>query len=308
MCSSNASLILFLLLKIIILLIIPLVILFYKRLNKKVLKLLFYLDIILIIIFIILRIFNNNCIVNSTISGIRINSLKNATDILKEEPDANDISKITIEADKSHRTYKNKDLYYYNQNREYMKNAYYMCNNQKIYMNSFGSSLTAFSTILSTIYNSNINPISLLNDYKQNNDICNNKITVNNLFSSIKINYPNIELVDIDSSQVENSIKNGNLVLVELSANEGSNFTCDNGYLIIYNIDLDGKYMIADPALSDNDLICPYSSKAYGRIIKSSNMSSSWYLSTIENEAVHYYLINITENYSSYNGQEMGHD
>ena len=292
MCTSSKGLIFFFVIKIVVLIVIPLLSLFFSRNDfKNRLKPLIIIDIAIIIVFIVLRIFNNNCIVNSNINGIKISSYKDTTESIVEDSDANDISKVNIQPDTNYRTYQNKNLYYFNQNSAAIKDSYYMCNGKKVYMNSFGNGLTAFSIAISTLYNSNINPITLLNNYKENNDICGNKMTIYSLFSSIKKSYASLEMQEIDRSQVENNIKNGRLVIAELSANASSNLTCDSGYIVIYNIDLEGKYMIADPSNSNKDFVCPYSSKAYGRVIKSDNMDKSWYLNDLNNEILHYYSL-----------------
>lgn len=298
MCERSLILVIFLILKVLILVVIPVVLfILYKRENKR-FNMVGIIEILLLVTFIILRLFNNTCIVNSNINGIKMNNLKNNEETLIEYD--NPLDDSNIEPNTNYRTYKNKKLYYFNQNNNSIKNSYYECDGKKVYMNSFGNGLTAFSIAVSTLYSSNINPITLLNIYKENTDICENKMTTYNLFSNIKKEYEGLEILEIDSSQIESNIKNGNLVLVEISANENSNFTCDSGYIIIYNTDLEGKYLIADPSLSSNDIVCPYSSKAYGRVIKSDNMNKSWYLSQIQNEAVHYYVI--------YMGMEMGHE
>ena len=52
-----------------------------------------------------------------------------------------------------------------------MKNAYYTCNGQNIYMNSFGSSITSVSIAISTLYDNNINPVQIFNYYKEEMEV-----------------------------------------------------------------------------------------------------------------------------------------
>ena len=173
-----------------------------------------------------------------------------------------------------------------------MRNTYYECNGNKIYINSFGSSITSFSITISTLYDKNINPIELFNYYKEDNkDICSEEITIEKLYNSTMKRYGYITINEINSSQIESSIKNGGLVIAYLKANKNSKLTCDSVYIVIYNIGLDGKYMIADPSLQSSSFVCPYSSNAYGNIINSNNMNNSWTLEEIDSEAVNYYLV-----------------
>ena len=305
MCDRSSILVIFLILKVLILVVIPITLfLLYKRENKY-FKMVGLIEIVLLILLIVLRIFNNNCVINSNINGIKLNNLKNNEDVIIEYDNLLDDS--NIQPDTNYKTYQNKNLYYFNQNSISIKDSYYICNGKKVYMNSFGSGLTAFSIAISTLYNSNINPITLLNNYKENNDICENKMTVYSLFSNIKKSYSSLEMQEIDRSQVESNIKNGRLVIAELSGNSSSNLTCDSGYIVIYNINLEGKYMIADPSLLSKDFVCPYSSKAYGRVIKSDNMDKSWNLNDLNNETLHYYSL-YTIGSSSNPEVEMGHD
>ena len=113
--------------------------------------------------------------------------------------------------------------------------------------------------------------------------------------------------MEISSSQLESEIKNGSIVIAELSSNENTKLTCDSGYIVIYNIGLDSRYMIADPALPSKDFVCPYSSKAYGNVIKSDNMNESWDLSVLNNDVVKYYSLSIDESIVD-PSVEMGHE
>ena len=291
MCEKSSILVIFLILKILFLVVIPIVLfILYKRENKIFNKVA-YGEIMLLVLLIILRILDNGCVSNSTINGIKNSFLGDSEEVIYENIDANDTSKIHIEANTNYRTYNNNQLYYFNQNSESIRDSYYECSGKKVYANTYASGITAFATAISTLYNTSVTPVELFNGYKESYDVCSEEINSNNLITFFTKRYDNLKINEINSSQLASAIKNGNIVVAEFSANENSKLTCDSGYIVIYNIGLDGKYIIADPALPSKDFVCPYSSKAYGNIIKSNNMNESWYLSELNNEVIHYYSL-----------------
>ena len=291
MCNNIVVLYMFMLLKLVSLVILPVTI-FIKR-NWKHVNILIIVDIIMVLFFLLGNIFNSNsCIYNSTLSGIERTNNNNKIIVYNElHPWVTNDSLSSIEPNTNYRTYNNNTLYYYNQNSDSIKDSNYECNGNKVYANTYASGITAFTIATSTLYNSPINPIELFNAYKESHDVCNEEISSSNLITFFTSRYNNLKVDEINSSQLESAIKYGNVVVAELSANENSKLTCDSGYIVIFNIGLDGKYMIADPSLLSKDFICPYSSKAYGNIIKSDNMNKSWYLSEINNEVIHYYSL-----------------
>ena len=172
-----------------------------------------------------------------------------------------------------------------------MKTAYYTCDNKKIYMNSFGSSITAISTAISTLYDNNINPVQVFNLYKSDNtDLCNMKFDIGSVFSSVMKKYGALSLTNIDSSVIKDELKNGGIIIAEVSANENSKLTCDHDYIIVYNSTNDGKVMIVSPSSLDNPYVCSYSSRAYGNTIDYSK-NSTISINDLNKEAVNYYLI-----------------
>ena len=172
-----------------------------------------------------------------------------------------------------------------------MKNAYYTCNGQNIYMNSFGSSITSVSIAISTLYDNNINPVQIFNYYSEDNtDLCNMKFDIGSIFSSVMKRYGALSLTNIDSSTIKNELKNGGIVIAEVSANENSKLTCDHDYIIVYNSTNDGKVMIVSPSSLDNPYVCSSSSRAYGNTIDYSK-NSTISIDELNKEAVNYYLI-----------------
>lgn len=292
MCNNIIVLWLFIILKIIALIILPIIIIIKRK--KNYVLYIISADIVLLLFFMICNIFTiNSCVYNSNMDGIKRVEKYNEITLYNEIHPNTDYGNNSdgIEPEKKYITSTGKNLYYFNQNKAYMKTAYYICNNQKIYMNSFGSSITAISTTISTLYDNNINPVQVFNLYKNDNlDLCNTKFDIGSVFSSVMKRYGALSLTNIDSSKIKDELKNGGIVIAEVSANENSKLTCDHDYIIVYNSTNDGKVMIVSPSSLDNPYVCSYSSRAYGNTIDYSK-NSTISLDDLNKEAVNYYLI-----------------
>ena len=293
MCNNIIVLYLFMILKIVAIIILPIII-FIKR-KKEYVKYLMYTDILILLFFLICNLFTiNSCVYNSTFDGIERTKSKNQIVLYNKIHPKKELgySSGGFEAEKKYKTIKNKSLYYYNQTRQYMNNAYYECDDKKVYIDTFGSGITSLSIVLSTLYDKELNPIEIFNYYKQDNiNLCNVDFNIESIYNSVMKRYGGIKLIQISSNEVYNSISNGDLVVVELSGNQNSKITCDKNYIVIYNIALDGKYKIAIPNQTSYDYVCTYSSEGYGNVIKSDNMEKTWTIEEINNEAVRYYLV-----------------
>lgn len=292
MCNNIIVLWLFIVLKIIALIILPIIIIIKRK--KDYIIYVIVADITLLLFFLICNIFTvNSCVYNSSIDGIKRVKKHNEITLYNEIHPNTDYGNNPdgIEPEKNYTTATGKNLYYFNQNKAYMKTAYYTCNNKKIYMNSFGSSITAISTAISTLYDNNINPVQVFNLYKRDNtDLCNMKFDIGSIFSSVMKKYGALSLTNIDSSVIKDELKNGGIIIAEVSANENSKLTCDHDYIIVYNSTNDGKVMIVSPSSLDNPYVCSYSSRAYGNTIDYSK-NSTISINDLNKEAVNYYLI-----------------
>lgn len=291
MCNNVIILWFFIILKIIAILILPIIIMIKRK--KQYVNILIIVDILLLLFFLICNIFTiNKCVYNSNLDGIERTKNENQITLYNKihPAELNGNNSEGINPEKNYKTATGKTLYYFNQNKEYMKTAYYTCNNEKIYMNSFGSSISSVSIAISTLYDNSINPVQILNFYKEDNsDLCNMKFDINSIFSSVTKRYGAITLTNINSDQIKDEIKNGGIVIVEVSAKEGSKLTCDHDYIVIYNISLNGNLMYVSPASTTTPYVCSYSSRTYGSTIDYSNNNVS--LEELTNEAVNYYLI-----------------
>lgn len=290
MCNNIIVLYIFMFIKFVSLIILPMIIVIKRK--KDYVKVLIIIDIVLLIFFLICNIFTlNKCVYNSTLSGVQRTKNENMLTTYNNLHPESINNHNLIEADTNHKTYKGNNFYYYNINDEYMKNIYYECEGNKVYFNMFGSAITSFASAVSTLYNNSITPLEIYNVYKKDNDMCNNKITIDGIYNSFIKKYANIEVSQITSDKIYKSLVQGNLVIAELSAKENSKLTCFNNFIVIYSVDLTDNYMISDPALLSTSFVCPYTSRAYGNIIDSENMNRSWTIDDIKNESVRFYLV-----------------
>lgn len=290
MCSNIIVLWIFIILKILTIIILPIFIIIKRK--EKYIKYIILVDAILLIFFLVCNIFTiNSCVYNSNLDGIKRVKKQNAITLYNEIHPNTDYGNDSdgIEPEKNYTTYTGKNLYYYNQNKAYMKTAYYTCNNKNIYMNSFGSSITSVSIAISTLYDKNINPVQLFNYYSEDNsDLCNKEFTIESIFSSVLKRYGAIELSNISSTSIKDEIKNGGIVIAEVEGIENSKLTCDHDYIVIYNINKNGNLMIVSPSSMSTPYVCSYSSSAYGSTI---NNITSISIEDLSKEAVNYYLI-----------------
>ena len=273
MCDSNTSLIIFLTIKIIALLILPIIIIFVKKIDKLIKNFLFIINIALLVLLICLRIFNNDCVVYSTINGIKINSYKNTSNYVTEKT-SNNIEKI--DAIEKYKTNNNSNVYYFNNVSFPLSNQSITCSSDTVFMKDYGNEITAVSIMVSSILDKNIDPIEILDLAKKNNVIdCNKRINIDKLISIVNNKYK-LYSVNIDSNSAHNKIKNGEVILAEVNYVEGmNNISCDRDYVIVYKINNDNKYVILNPSQRDKDYICPDNTDGLLTVIKGNNNTFS---------------------------------
>lgn len=279
MCDKSSILFLFLLIKIIII-IIPVFLMVNKRvdLKTKIDKPLFMVEILLLLLLIALRLTNSCLVNNSTFSKIyRFTKYDDNNEIvLKSGNDANIVKEIIT--DNIYKTKKSGNVYYFNNNTEPLSDKRITCGGKKIYMKNFGNSITAASIMLSTALNKNIDPISLLNLSVKNGIInCDNGVTIEKELELLQNNY-NVHYTEIDSSLMETAVNNGIVVLAEVVYNENSknNITCTKSYIVIYNIDNNGKYRILNPNENGSIKICPENTDGELSLIEANTNDKGW--------------------------------
>ena len=90
---------------------------------------------------------------------------------------------------------------------------------------------------------------------------------------------------------IKNELKNGGIIIAEVSANENSKLTCDHDYIIVYNSTNDGKVMIVSPSSLDNPYVCSYSSPSYGNTLKANRTNSEYSFEELNKFVTKYYVI-----------------
>lgn len=293
-CDNNIVLIIFLIFKIFVFIIFPLVII--KKKNNIYNKYMIYTEIILIIIILLCNTFSiNSCIYNSNLKSI--NQLKIKKDLINYNNlhySSDDYKNLEeLKANTTYKTYKGKNFYYYNQNDLLIKYNNLPCSDENnLYMNKYGSELTSVAMALSTILQRDISPIDLFElYYEYDSKDCSLGIDIADLFSLVVQRYAGLNISEISSDQIVNSVKNEGIVIAEISPTGESNISCGKNYIVIYNITLEGGLIIADPNDTDYDFVCPYSSNAYGSTIKANRTSKEWSIEELNKDIIHYYLI-----------------
>ena len=250
-------------------------------------------EIILLISIILSNVFSlNKCIYNSNINGLNKSSIKkeilnyNETHYSNEDYEAVD----ELKPDDTFKTYKGTTFYYYNQNNDFLKNKSFTCNDE-MYLNKYGAPIASTSMAISTLLNENISPIDILDLYNEESLYCEEDINIGDVFEAAVNRYTGLDIREITYQNVVSGIQNGGIVIAEINAKENSNLTCGKNYIVIYNISLDNKLIIADPNDSNNDYACTYTSNAFGNVIKANKTNGEWSFSDINNVATHYYLL-----------------
>ena len=281
MCERSSILTLFFVLKIIVLLIIPIVIIFIKKISYKKTSILLYFDISIISFLILLRIFNNNCVVNSNISGIKNSYYLNNNDYIQESNDPNSVSQIIT--NKKYKTNTGKDVYYFNNNQLPLSEKKILCSdNSEVYMKNYGNGITAVSMLLSSYYNENIDPISIMNLALEKEIFnCNNGVSIDSLIALVSDKY-NVNFKEVSKNNLYNEVSNGNVILAEVKYTANTiNVTCNKAYIIIYNIDNNNKYHILYSNDSTNDIICSDNSEGVLSIINKNLNSKEWDINSL---------------------------
>ena len=128
MCNNIIVLWLFIILKIIALVILPIIIIIKRK--KNYVTYIIIADIALLLFFLICNIFTvNSCVYNSSMDGIKRVKKHNEITLYNEIHPNTDYGNNPdgIEPEKNYTTATGKNLYYFNQNKAYMKTAYYTC-------------------------------------------------------------------------------------------------------------------------------------------------------------------------------------
>lgn len=287
MCDKSFVLVIFLILKILILVVTPIVIYYLYKKEKKEFNIVAVIDILFIVAFIILKLVGNSCITNSNISYINKttkSSVHENTDVIYE----------TINPTSKYRNKDNKYAYFYGINYEPLKNTKLSCG-KKSYMNNYGSSISALTTLISNLYGMEINEASVISKLEKDNLInCEKGIDFDSALNKLSDNY-RYTISKINRSQVDDYISNGKSVLVETKNinNEKNNFGCEKDYIVIYNKNHDGNYSIINPNDKNYSYFCPSNTIGYGSIIEKNQNQRTYTLEEIDSKATRYIVIEV---------------
>ena len=292
MCNNIIVLWIFIILKVVAIIVLPIILIIKRKSN--IFKILLFVDIILLILILVSNIFVvNSCVYNASIKGI--NRVKNHNDIslysnIRENDNIDyDTSDITPKA--YYKTYNSKNFYYYNQNDKAIGTRSLSCSLDKKYMNKYGAPFTATAMALSTITENNITPIDLLNLYISKGYNCESDIDIEDLFRVVLSTYGAYNISSVNSTDVIDLIKQGGIIIAEINGNSESNLSCGKNYIVIYNITLTNKLIIADPDDSDYDYVCSYSSPSYGNTLKANRTNSEYSFEELNKFVTKYYVI-----------------
>ncbi len=291
MCNNIVILYLFMILKLLIIIILPIII-FIKRKNKISRKLLI-IDIILLLIVFIGNIFSSSsCLYNSNPNGIKKMQKKKLIELSNNIHSNinNDYIEENVNPKEYYKTFIGTNFYYYNQNDSLIAKEPISCA-EDYYMNKYGAPITTVSMTMSTLLNRNVSPIEILNLYLSNTTDCSNGINIEDIFRLIVDNYVGIEVRNISDNEIFNEIRNGGIVIAKVEGSSNSKISCGESYIVIYNMTLEGKLIIADPDDRDYPYICSKSSNSYGSVLSNNKTNSEWSLEDLNNDVTKYYLI-----------------
>lgn len=295
MCEKTSVLTIFLILKILVLFIVPVIIIFlkfkYTGEKKKLVSIISIVEVLLLLLLIVLKITNNSCVINSSISTInRIKGIDGTTTRVVATQEEDQVFYVTPEITL---TRTNTRVLHYNNSKLPLSDKSINCN-KEIYMKNFGSSITALASIVSTAKNDVIDPIQIL-DLALSSKIfdCDKGVDFDALKNVVQSKY-NIIIREISQSEVESNISRENVVLEKIKYNpNATNLTCNEGYILIYDKTNDGSYEIININRKSNltDYICPETTPGRYTTIKQESSDKKYSLSELDSIASKYYVV-----------------
>lgn len=288
--NSFALLVFIFILKIIILVVLPIFILFfYKGNNKK----LIIIDCSLVFILIVLRLFGFSIVTDSSIGRLK--------EIYREKIYKNENSSIidldsnfdVYLTDKFYKTKTGSSVYYFNNNTYPLNNYKFSCSGDLKYLKNYGTGVTALSMVVSTVINKNVDPIELIKLAKKNDIInCNSGINMDSLLRVVDNTY-NLHHYSINSTEMDNYVKNGGVVLAKVKYNSSvdRNMFCNHGYVVIYSVDNNNSYFILNPNINGNDIICPDNTDGAFSLLKDNDNDDPWSIGELNLLVESYYYL-----------------
>ena len=274
MCNNNDILFLLLLVKIILIIAIPIYYIYRLIvLKKSINKYLFLSEVILLIVLIIFQFIGNSCFTNSTIAFLKRNNTKINFNEKYFNDNSNTVKKIIT--NEFYYAKSGKKVYYFNNVELPLSDVEVKCKKTVGYMKNYGNNITAISILLSTKFERNIDPIEVLNLANKKSLVrCDIGIKTYPLLSVLSKEY-NLNVKTISFDQVNQYINNGEIVLAKVTNKPTvKNVTCEDSYIIIYNVSNDNNYLFLNPSDRKYDYICPSNSKGYGTVIEANRNDS----------------------------------
>lgn len=287
-------LILFFIIKIFVIIIAP-VLLFRKR---EIHKYFIWTEIGALILIVVLYLFGFPYIVDSNITTIsKLNLLSSGKKASSKTTNYNGKKPkyySRVLSTKAYELNEGKKAYYYDINSEPLKDIEMSCD-KKSYMEQYGESLSAITSLISNSFSLEMNEMELI-DYLEDNNLidCENGFDFNTLFTKLSGEY-SFNIIQIAPSQIDYYISNGKNVLVETTNkyNEDNNFGCETSYLVIYNKNNDGNYGIINSNDHYESYFCPSNTIGYGSIIEGNQNDKAYSFDMINSKALRYFVIEV---------------
>ena len=292
MCNNPITLIFIFILKIIIIISLPLYYIFVKEKRDSVTKTLIFINVIFIILFVLLSIFNNSYMINSSIRGIR-----NAFNVYKysdkEVSISNDPSIVEkIITNEFYTTKNDSKVYYFNNNSLPLNNRNFICDGKTHYMKYYGNSVTTASIAISTVLNRNVDPNEILNYFADSISLeCNGITNLESVLSVVLPNY-NLSYRIINANELSSYLNKGNIVIEKVKyVSGGRNLYCNEGNIIIYDINKNNEYSILSPNDTDHITICSNTTPGFGSYIQSNVNEDFWSFDELNRISEKYIII-----------------
>ena len=274
-------LVLFLIIKLLVIIVFPIILIIFKKDVFK--KYIFWIEVILLIGIIILTLIGFPYMVDSNISNILNFKLlskykeSNINGFIKEIDEANIIEKV--EPSEEFKTHKNDKVYYYNGFEKPLSIIKVECDEGYDYLRYYSDIITSTASMLSSYFNKTIDPIEVYNKAQTRGLVkCGEPINQDDFFYMIYDEYKvNFEV--ISSSDLENYILNGKIVLLETKGN--GVLSCTRSYFLIYDINNLGNYLLLDPNNKSYSYICPEGTNGFGNVLKPNYNELTFDYSTI---------------------------
>lgn len=292
MCSKTPILVILFLIKILIIL-IPIAIYVLRKINiiDRIINYLYIAEIAFISLLIILCIFGSDCIKNSSIRGISLNS-KMFDDINYIDEDSTIINYSKLTPSKIYKNNINVNINYYNINLYPYNNINIECEN-KAYFKNYGNDIAALTTGLSATTGYDISPYDLLEYVQKHSFSCDNQLSSEELISILTSLY-GVSANGIDRLEVTSYLNKGKIVLAKTKvSDENVNLSCGEKLIVIYSFNGKGDFNILNPSDTLDDYFCSSNTSGYGSIVKGNQNTTTYSMEELMKYIGSYYVLEV---------------